>query len=174
MVEEMLIPKKTTCAFTGHRPEKLTLSMEEIENRLEAEIRKAIKDGYKTFINGAQRGVDLYAAMVVLELEKEFPEISLITAIPFEGFDRNFEAVWKNRLNKAIRESAETITISKNVGKAGFWERDDWMVDHASRLIAFYNGSGGGTKHTIEYAKKQGVEVVQIAGMQAANRRELM
>lgn len=37
------------------------------------------------------------------------------------------------------------------------------MVDHADRIIAVYNGCGrGGTAYTIDYAKRQGKEVVII------------
>ncbi|MBR3438062.1 MAG: WYL domain-containing protein [Clostridia bacterium] len=37
--------------------------------------------------------------------------------------------------------------------------RNKWMVDHSNWLIAVYNGSAGGTKNTIEYAKKEGIEI---------------
>ena len=33
------------------------------------------------------------------------------------------------------------------------------MVDHSSRLIAIYNGSPGGTRNTIEYAKRKKPEI---------------
>ncbi len=36
------------------------------------------------------------------------------------------------------------------------------MVDNSKRLIGVYTGAPGGTKETIEYAKKNGREVVLI------------
>ena len=39
------------CCFTGHRPEKLSLPEEEVIAWLEAEILKAIDDGFVTFIS---------------------------------------------------------------------------------------------------------------------------
>lgn len=33
------------------------------------------------------------------------------------------------------------------------------MVDHSSRLIAIYNGNPGGTRNTIEYAKRKKLEI---------------
>ena len=116
-----MIDKTRTCAFTGHRPEKLTLSAEELEIRLETAIRQAITNGYDTFVHGAQRGVDLIAAMTVLRLKKEYPRIRLITAIPFEGFDRDFEPEWKAALDLAKKSSEAVITVSKSRGKAGFF-----------------------------------------------------
>ena len=54
---------------------------------LESEIRKAIDDGFVTFISGMARGVDIWAAEIVLRLRDEGKPIHLICASPFEGFD---------------------------------------------------------------------------------------
>ena len=59
------------CCFTGHRPMKLKRTEEEIKADLETEIRKAHAEGYRVFINGAQQGVDIYAAEVVMKLMDE-------------------------------------------------------------------------------------------------------
>ena len=40
--------------------------------------------------------------------------------------------------------------------------RNEWMVDHSNRVIAYYNGTPGGTRNTIEYAEKKGIEVVML------------
>ena len=40
------------CCFTGHRPKKLNMPETEVIAWLEAEIRKAIDDGFVTFISG--------------------------------------------------------------------------------------------------------------------------
>lgn len=49
--------------------------------------------------------------------------------------------------------------ICPSYSMASFQKRDEWMVDHVSRVIAVYDGVSGGTKNTIEYAKKCGVEI---------------
>jgi hypothetical protein len=36
------------------------------------------------------------------------------------------------------------------------------MVDKSSKLICYYDGSGGGTGYTVEYAKKRSVQVVNL------------
>jgi len=40
--------------------------------------------------------------------------------------------------------------------------RNYYMVDHAAVLIAVYDGLFGGTMQTVNYAKKQGLEVIEI------------
>lgn len=44
--------RKHRGCFTGHRPEKLTVSEERLAALLEAEIRKAIGQEFTTFITG--------------------------------------------------------------------------------------------------------------------------
>lgn len=39
---------------------------------------------------------------------------------------------------------------------------NQWMVDHSSRVIAVYNGAGGGTCNTVEYAGACGIPVIKI------------
>ena len=36
------------------------------------------------------------------------------------------------------------------------------MVDHASLLIAAFDGSSGGTRYTVEYALTRGLGIVDI------------
>lgn len=44
------------CCFTGHRPEKLNISEEQLCVRLGLEIDRAIEDGFTTFISGMAKG----------------------------------------------------------------------------------------------------------------------
>lgn len=60
------------CCFTGHRPEKLSLSENEVKHLLEKAIDNAIADGYVTFITGMAKGTDIWAAEIVLEKKKRF------------------------------------------------------------------------------------------------------
>lgn len=57
--------------FTGHRPEKLTRHEKSITKGLENEIRQAVADGLNVFITGMARGVDIWAAQIVLMLRDE-------------------------------------------------------------------------------------------------------
>lgn len=73
---------------------------------------------------------------------------------------------WNNVMLSSIRHilftGNETFYISERPGRSAFSQRNNWMVDHASRLIAVYTGAPGGTKETIKYAKAQGLEVISI------------
>lgn len=80
--------KKYCVCFTGHRPEKLLRTQEEIQQELEICIRQAIQDGFPIFITGMAQGVDLWAAEIVLALRREGQPVKLVCAVPFEGCEK--------------------------------------------------------------------------------------
>lgn len=150
------------CCFTGHRPEKLSSSEQYIKKELESVIRQAIRDGFVTFISGMARGVDIWAAEIVLRLKKEGHQIHLICAIPFRGFENNWENEWQVRY-RSIMASADLIRcIAPAYHRRCFQDRNEWMCNRASRLIAVYNGTSGGTRNTINYALSIGIEVIKV------------
>lgn len=111
------------------------------------------------FISGMARGVDIWAAEIVLRLRQEGLPIRLICASPYEGFERNWSSDWQRRYH-AIMESADLVRyISSGYSRSCFQVRNEWMVNHSARVIACYNGMPSGTKNTIDYANRMGVTV---------------
>ena len=152
------------CCFTGHRPEKLFLIDSEIIKALEKAISKAVADGFTTFISGMARGVDIWAAEIVLKLRKKNKQIHLICASPYEGFETRWSADWQKRYRKIMKMADYVKFVSPSYSPACFQIRNEYMVNHSNRVIAVYNGEAGGTRNTINYANKIGVEIVIIEG----------
>ena len=150
------------CCFTGHRPEKLNMAETEVIAWLEAEIRKAIDDGFVTFISGMARGVDIWAAEIVLRLRDEGQPIHLICASPFEDFERSWSEDWKQRYTDVISQADIVKYICKGYSRACFQIRNEWMVDRSARVIAVFNGESGGTRNTLVYAKSHNIEIMSI------------
>ena len=153
------------CCFTGHRPEKLNMPETEVIAWLESEIRRAIDDGFVTFISGMARGVDIWAAEIVLRLRDDGKPIHLICASPFEGFERSWSEDWKRRYNSVMRQADIVKFVCKGYSRSSFQIRNEWMVDRSARVIAVYNGEAGGTRNTIAYANKQGIRIVSFYQM---------
>ena len=149
------------CTFTGHRPERLGEPEEKVIRFLEESIAKAMEEGYTDFITGMQRGVDLWAAEIVLRLKEEGKPVRHIAACPFQGVERSWPAEWQRKYHYVLKKSDEVHVISEQPGRKAFLERNEWMVDHASRLIAVYTGAPGGTYQTILYAEKKGLKLVK-------------
>ena len=94
--------------FTGHRPEKLTRHEKSITKDLEKEIRQAVADGLNVFITGMARGVDIWAAQIVLLLRDEGYDVKLMCACPYDGFERGWSQEWQ-RQYKEILASADFV-----------------------------------------------------------------
>lgn len=148
--------RRYKCCFTGHRPIKLTRSEVEIRKDLEKGILDAIDAGITTFISGMAKGVDIWAAEIVLKLKKENSDIKLICALP--------NPEWLQYHRDLCADADEVVIISKSYHPGVYQLRNQWMVNHSSRVIAVFNGQPGGTKNTIDYADQIGVPVHQVLG----------
>ena len=94
--------RRHRCCFTGHRPERLGMPETEAIFGLKKEIRAAIADGFQTFISGMARGVDLWAAEIVLALRDEGAVVRLICASPYRGFESRWSLEWQERYRRII------------------------------------------------------------------------
>ena len=143
-----------TCCFTGHRPEKLQKSESDIRFALQNEIALALNDGYTIFLTGMSRGVDLWAAELVLKYRSLYP-IKLFCAIPFYGFEESWSQYWQSQYRQVLSRADGHRFFSPSFSYASYHERNRWMVDHASLVIGVYHSGSGGTFQTLTYAKKQ-------------------
>jgi len=152
------------CCFTGHRPEKLSGSEQHIKSALKKAIRQAIVDGFTVFVSGMARGIDLWAALLVLELREENSKVKLICASPYEGFEKRWPEAWQTLYASVLEQADHVQFIGKGYSPDVFQRRNEWMVNHSARVIAVYNGTPGGTRNTIAYAKRIGIEC-EIIGL---------
>lgn len=160
MVESAL--RRHRCCFTGHRPEKLRMGESYYQEALNHAIREAVDRGYCTFISGMARGIDIWSAEQLLCLRKEYPELHLICALPHPDFEKHWTPDWQRRYHAILNAADLVRVISPSYSMSCYQKRNEWMVCHSSLLIAAYNGSAGGTRNTIESARKQHIEILFI------------
>lgn len=167
MIQEM---NSTTACFTGHRSQKLPWRFNEDDERclamkatLHNEIEKAIKRGYRTFLCGMALGFDMICAETVLELKKQYRDIKLIGAIPCKNQEIKWIKKEQERYRKLVKQLDGIRCIyDEYIGAECMLERNEYMVNNSSLMIALFNGLAGGTKKTIDYARKQGLEIIII------------
>lgn len=87
----------------------------EIVASLEREIRAAITDGFQTFISGMARGVDIWAAEVVLRLRDNGSPIHLIAASPYQGFERAWSPAWQSRYASALAVPISSVSFLRSM-----------------------------------------------------------
>lgn len=149
-------------SFTGYRPEKLPFFGEDdplcidLKERIFKKISALADDGATEFYTGMALGVDTWSAEAVLKLKSERPGIKLIAVLPCPEQDSRWNAAQKQRHRKILEQCDKQITISPKYTRDCMHKRDRAIVDMCDVLLAVYDGKDGGTKYTVEYAKKKG------------------
>lgn len=156
--------RRHRACFTGHRPEKLTMNEVTLCAVLSDAIDRSIKECFTTFISGMARGVDIVAAEIVLKKKESNPNLRLICALPHPDFEKRWSKDWQQRYNAILSQADYIKTVCDAFSYGAYQRRNEWMVNHSARVIAVYSGEAGGTRNTIDYAKKQGVSLVMIDG----------
>lgn len=156
MADELEL-RRHRCCFAGHRPEKLTESRSEITAWLSDQIDRALGDGYVTFLTGMAMGIDIWAGQMVLERKRLYPNLHLIAVTPYPSFPVRWKEEWRTSYEKLWNEADHRVVISPSFAPDVFERRNRFLVDHSSRLIAFYNGEEGGTHLLITYARSSGL-----------------
>lgn len=161
--------KERTCCFTGHRPEKLPWGADEgdprcvaLKQELCCAVQQAYLDGFRHFISGMARGCDQYFAQAVLELRRQYSDVTLEAAIPCEEQALRWNKKDRERYLKLVRECDIETVVQQHYDSNCMRRRNRYMVNRSDRLIAVYDGASGGTRYTIGYAMQTGVDVVLI------------
>lgn len=159
-----------TCCFTGHRPVKFSFKYNEqhpdcikIKTLIKQEIEKVIQNRYDYFISGMALGVDMWAAEAVLQLKKTYPHVRLEAAIPCLNQERTWPVSSQQRYRSILNQADIVHYVSREPYRPYLMlQRDKYMVDKSSFLIAVFDGSEGGTKHTFDYALEKDIPIVRI------------
>ena len=159
--------KSVTCCFTGHRT-VAKMHREQTVEKVLVQIRILRERGFTRFITGGALGFDTIAALCVLKAAETDRDIRLILAVPClnqtEKWSSMPNALNHLRIYKTIMGLAdEVIYVSERTYFDGCMKiRNQYMVDHASVCIAYWNGSRGGTSQTVRMAENAGLEIINV------------
>ena len=126
--------RQAACCFTGHRPGKLPWRYNEEDLRC-VSLKARIADAVEA---AYQEGFRHFLCGMALGCDLYFCECVL-----------------------RLRQTHPDVTVEAAVpcpSQADAW----YMVDHAALLIAAFDGSPGGTRYTVEYAMRRGLEIVDL------------
>ena len=174
-VQAFTCNRLTTCCFTGHRSRDLPFGgdmrkqgMKCLASSLQLLMVEAIADGYKTFISGMSDGIDLICAQLVLELAKSgrYGDLRLVCALPYrEQFGEIVTTLDKYKCSVVIDGCDEKVIVSDKADRDRYKKRNQFMVDHSSRIIGVIKEktAGSGTLQTVNMAKRAGLEIKMIS-----------
>ncbi len=155
--------REKTCCFTGHRELPTGWDRLKLMIRLETTIVTQIEKGIRFFGAGGARGFDALAARTVLRLKKKYPDIKLILVLPCLTQTRGWPAGDVKEYER-IKNQADKVTYTSwEYTKGCMFKRNRHLVDHSSVCICYKTRDSGGTAYTVNYAKEQGLKVINIA-----------
>lgn len=162
IMNDLKFDRTVSAAFTGHRFYDFS-QREFIQERLTSAISEAYDHGIRNFISGFALGIDLMAAQLVQSLKCNLPGISLTAAIPFEGQAERYNIYDKRVYRRLLELADKVIVLSDCYYPRCFLDRDEFMVENASYLIAYYDGrEKGGTYYTVKKARERGIPIINV------------
>lgn len=165
--------KLKACSFTGHRPSYFCFGYNESDEKciqLKYILKKAIlflvtKKNIKVFNTGMAIGFDMWAAEMVIEVKKEFPDVKLMAYLPTDEPNNKWPKETINRYNYILSQCDEVFILnSQNTQsvKKSMLYRNRALVDNCCCIITCYDGKSSGTGYTINYAKQKNIPILNI------------
>ena len=114
--------------------------------------------GFRNFLSGMAVGFDLAAAEAVLELRERAPGVRLVAAVPFRGQEMRFSPADRERFRRVLAEADSVEVLAPAYHRGCYAVRNDFLVDNARVLVAWYDGSPGGTRYTV----RRGTDALRI------------
>ncbi len=142
-------------AFTGHRHLKYDDVVQSLI-KVHSDLPGAM------WITGGAYGLDSHAARFALD-----NSIPLWLVLPFPA--KILCARWpsgdaRDLLFRSVKDCARLSVVSPVFSMASYQRRNEFMVDAADVLAAFFDGSPGGTANCVRYANEVGKKVVRFLG----------
>ena len=161
--------RQESCCFTGHRPGKLPWRYNEfdprclkLKRRIADAVELAYEQGFRHFLCGMAMGCDLYFCEAVLALRERHPDATVEAAIPCPTQADAWPPAQRERYDRLVAACDFETMVSGQYTSTCMLRRDRYLVDHASLLIAAFDGTSGGTRYTVEYALNQGLAIVDL------------
>lgn len=154
--------KNQTCCFTGHR----SLPADRIEliiKRLNAELDKLIHRGVTDFISGGALGFDQIAASLVIAKRQMGRNIRLLLALPCREQDAAWSPAQKQLYRKLLSNADEVVYVSEKYTDGCMKKRNRYLVEHSAHCICALIHPRSGTSQTVNMARAQGLNVINIA-----------
>lgn len=157
-----------TCAFSGHRPEKLPWGEDESDPRcralkiqMERALRTLCREGCTRFLCGMARGTDLYYLEALERLRAEFP-LTVEAVVPCPSQSEAWPKEQQLRYLQALGRCDRTTVLEERYSEGCMLRRNRYMVERADVLLTVFDGSPGGTAATVRYARARGLRIVAL------------
>lgn len=99
----------------------------------------------------------------MIRLKDKYPKIRLILVLPCTDQAKFWNEDDSREYERIKKLADKTVYTSEKYYNGCMAKRNRHLVDNSSVCVAHLTRSGGGTAYTVEYAKKHGLKVINIA-----------
>jgi len=133
-----------------------------LKQRIADAVCAAYEEGYRHFLCGMALGCDFYFCEAVLALRETHPDVTVEAAIPCLSQADAWSSEQRERYRRLVDACDFETLVSSSYTAYCMQRRDRYMVDHASLLIAAFDGTPGGTQYTVAYAMSRQISIVDL------------
>ena len=140
-------------AFIGHREVE---DWRTVDSKVDEIVRDLIKNKeFVEFYIGRHGEFDESVASIIKRAQNDLGKenSSLILVLPYKHKDEEYYQKYYDEI---------LMPIEKVHYKAAITKRNEWLVDNCELLVAYVNKDFGGAYHTLRYAEKKGVQIINI------------
>ena len=157
--------RASTACFTGHRSLPAN-RLSRIEEKTFHILDVLIAAGYRTFLCGGALGFDTLAEQCILTRRETVPVIRLILALPCRDQTERWTKMRALREYQRIKGLADEVVYLRDFYTEGCMkERNQYMVDRSSFLVAYYNEETkgkSGAGQTVRMAQAAGLKIYNV------------
>jgi len=164
-----------TIFVTGYKPHELGIfnnshpGIPIIKKALENEFRALLDDGLEWIVISGQLGVETWAAEVVIELKREYPNLKYSIITPFLDQEKNWNEQ-KQQTYYLIKSQADFVTsVTKRPYEAPwqFIEKDKFIIQNTDAILLVYDEENEGSPKYVlrtaeKYADQHNYEIMKI------------
>ena len=157
-----MIDKSKVACFSGHR--RLPQDCEELRAKLKKEIVGLIERGVVFFGAGGAWGFDMLAEETVLQLKENYPHIKLVLVLPCPPDQQTLKwsAVQRQRYYEILERADKVRILSQQYTRGCMSARNRHLVDGSAYLVCYLREQRGGTAYTVDYAERQGIQIIRL------------
>ena len=154
--------REHTCCFSGHREIDWTKKAD-LQRRLSDVIDELYDEGIYYFGCGGARGFDLLAAAAVIDAKKVHSGIRLILVMPYKNQTVRYTPAEKAEHERLRQAADKVVCLQEEYSEGCLHRRNRHLVDESSVCVCYLSKSAGGTLYTVDYARQQGLKIINLA-----------
>jgi Uncharacterized protein conserved in bacteria len=118
--------------------------------------------GVTHFISGVDLFLGQFIAEIVLELKRDYPEVTLECVIPCEELAANWTIAQRDRYFSIVERCDKETLLQHHYSKDCIRKKKEYMVKQSNYVLVVWNGKSGSSGKLLSIARTLGKIVILI------------